>query len=78
MEQDKIKPVLEYLAKQWNEQQKSTSTTSKPVQQKQQQVKDVQQIQDKIEVLHFDQPGDLKGRQSLFLLSPTFCLFICV
>jgi hypothetical protein len=77
MEQDKIKPVLEYLAKQWTEQQKSTSTTSKPVQQKQQQVKDVQQIQDKIEVLHFDQPGDLKGRQSLFLLSLTFCLFIC-
>ncbi len=67
MEQDKIKPVLEYLAKQWTEQQKSTSTTSKPVQQKQQQhVKEVQQIQDKIEILHFDQPGELKGRQSLF------------
>jgi hypothetical protein len=75
MEQDKIKPVLEYLAKQWNEQQKTvttttTTTTAKPVTKKQQ-VKEEEQIQDKIEILHFDQPGDLKGRQSLFLF------FIC-
>jgi len=84
MEQEKIKPVLEYLAKQWNEQQKSTSTTSKPVPQKQQhqqqQGKQNEQIQDKIEVLHFDQPGDLKGRQSLFRFFASFfrvliCLF---
>ena len=76
MEQDKIKPVLEYLAKQWSEQQKSTSTTSKPVlqkQQQQQQAKQNEQIQDKVEVLHFDQPGDIKGRQSLFLY---FCPFL--
>ncbi len=70
MEQDKIKPVLEYLAKQWNEQKKTvtttTTTTAKPVTKKQQ-VKEEEQIQDKIEILHFDQPGDLKGRQSLFV-----------
>ncbi len=78
MEQEKIKPVLEYLAKQWNEQQKSTSTTSKPVPQKQQQQQQGQQneqIQDKIEVLHFDQPGDLKGRQSLFRFFASFVEF---
>jgi hypothetical protein len=46
MEQDKIKPVLEYYAKQ--------------------QTKQNVEIQDKIEILHFDQAGDLKGRQSLF------------
>jgi len=70
MEQDKIKPVLEYLAKQWNEQQKTTTattTTAKPVAQKQK-PKENEQVQDKIEILHFDQPGDLKGRQSLFSL----------
>jgi Leucine-rich repeat (LRR) protein len=66
MEQDKIKPVLEYLAKQWNDQQKTAPTTEKPVVQKQQQkTKESEQIQDKIEILHFDQPGELKGRQSL-------------
>ncbi|UJR11692.1 hypothetical protein I4U23_015873 [Adineta vaga] len=69
MEQDKIKPVLEYLAKQWNEQQKSSSTTAKPTsQQKQQQGKQAEQIvQDKIEILHFDQSEDLKGRQITLL-----------
>ena len=35
MEQDKLKPVLEYLAKQCHEQQKSASTTAKPAQSKQ-------------------------------------------
>ncbi|CAF3925674.1 unnamed protein product [Rotaria sordida] len=68
MEQDKIKAVLEYLAKQWNEQQKSISTTSKSFPQKQQeQLKLNEDIQDKIEILHFDQPGDLKGRQITLL-----------
>jgi hypothetical protein len=66
MEQDKIKPVLEYLAKQRNEQQKSSSTTAKPIPQAKQQTKQNVEIQDKIEILHFDQAGDLKGRQSLF------------
>ncbi len=74
MEQDKIKPVLEYLAKQWNEQQKTTTTTSKPLPQKQQQQD--QQIQDKIQILHFDQPGDLKGRQSLFIFISLLFLLI--
>lgn len=69
MEQDKIKPVIEYLAKQWTEQQKTTTSKSvaqKPSQQQQQQqqAKQPEQVQDKIEVLHFDQPGELKGRQS--------------
>ena len=69
MEQDKIKPVLEYLAKQWTEQHKSSaSTTAKPTQSKQQQqAKQNVEIQDKIEILHFDHTGNLKGRQSLFI-----------
>jgi hypothetical protein len=68
MEQDKIKAVLEYLTKQWNEQQKTAPTTMtiKPVAKKQQE-KQNEQIQDKIEVLHFDQSDDLKGKQSLFV-----------
>ncbi len=67
MEQDKIKPVLEYLSKQWVEQQKASP--SKPVVPKQQpkEKQAEQQIQDKIEILHFDQSDDLKGRQSLFI-----------
>ena len=35
MEQDKLKPVLEYFVKQCHEQQKSASTTAKPAQSKQ-------------------------------------------
>ena len=51
------------------------STTSKPVQQKQQNIKEIQQIQDKIQILHFDQPGDLKGRQSIISLSSYFFVY---
>ncbi|CAF3921600.1 unnamed protein product [Adineta steineri] len=71
MEQDKLKPVLEYLAKQWNEQQKSTTSKpaqkKQPQQQQQQQAEATEQVQNKIEVLHFDQEGDLKGRQITIL-----------
>ncbi|CAM4950946.1 unnamed protein product [Rotaria socialis] len=69
MEQDKFKAVLEYLAKQWNEQQKSitttTTTTSKSLPAKQQELNE--EYQNKIEILHYDQPGDLKGRQITIL-----------
>ena len=34
MQHDKFKAVLEYAAKQWEEQQKSASTTDKPAQSK--------------------------------------------
>lgn len=72
MEQDKLKPVLEYLSKQWNEQQKTTTATttiSKSVTSKSTaQPKKTEEIQDKIEILHFDQPGEFKGRQSLFFI----------
>ena len=64
MEQDKIKAVLEYLGKQWNEQQKNLSKSSQNKSKDQQQ--EEEEIENKIEVLHFDQPGDLKGKQSLF------------
>lgn len=66
MEQDKIKAVLEYLSKQWNEQQKSISIISKNFEEKQESIKKNQENQTKIEILHFDQPGELKGKQSLF------------
>ncbi|CAF3341985.1 unnamed protein product, partial [Rotaria sp. Silwood2] len=73
MEQDKIKAVLEYLSKQWNELEKSTSNLSKTLpqqqqqQQQQQHIKQNEQIQDKIQILHIDQQGDLKGRQITIL-----------
>jgi hypothetical protein len=80
MEQDKIKPVLEYLTKQWNEQQKTAPVKSIPQKQQQQQEKQNEQIiQDKIEILHFDQSDDLKGRQSLFVFLLSFLMnFIVV
>ena len=65
MEQDKIKAVFEYLTKQWNEQQKSAPKSTEDKPNKQQEEEDHDQ-QNKIQILHFDQPGDLKGRQSLF------------
>ena len=62
MEQQKLKAVLEYLAKHWHEQHKSTSTTAKSVQMKSnQERKQSEQVHEKIETLHFDQPGELKG-----------------
>lgn len=71
MEQDKIKAVLEYLTKQWNEQQKTNSSHSKlsqDKQKKQETNQENQELVNKIEILHIDQPGELKGKQSLYLL----------
>ncbi|CAF3572085.1 unnamed protein product [Rotaria sp. Silwood1] len=75
MEQDKIKAVLEYLSKQWQDQQKLISSTTtktkthiiKQQQEQQGEIKSNENIQDKIEILHFDQPGDLKGKQITIL-----------
>ena len=70
MEQEKIKAVLEYLTKQWNEHQKSLPKTS-TLKQNQAAASAAddddhheEQNENKIQILHFDQPGDLKGRQS--------------
>ena len=69
IEQEKIKAVLEYLSKQWTEQQKSSTSASKRSQDNQRPEQDTDQTNqdliNKIEILHLDQPGDLKGRQSL-------------
>lgn len=67
MEQDKIKAVLEYLIKQWNEEQKSHSNKVK-FNEEEKQDESNEESKDKIEILHFDQPGELKGRQSIILL----------
>lgn len=70
MEQDKIKAVLEYLTKQWNELQKSTPKSTEDKTQKSNEDEDDQQEQqNQMQILHFDQPGDLKGRQSSFGIS---------
>jgi formate dehydrogenase maturation protein FdhE len=64
IQQDKLKAVLEYAAKQWEEQQKSASTTAKPAQSKKaKERKKSEQVKDKIKILHFDSSGDFKGRQ---------------
>lgn len=65
MEQDKLKAVLEYLTKQFQEQQKTSPTKS--IQSKQQtnnQQKQQQQVNHKIEISHFDQSQPFKGRLS--------------
>lgn len=72
MEQDKFKAVLEYLTKQFHEQQKSLSpnksTQSKQLtNNNQQQQQQQQKINHKIEISHFDQNQPLKGRQITIL-----------
>ena len=68
IEQDKLKAVLEYVAKQWDEQQKLASTTAKPAQSKKvEERKKTEQVKDKIEILHFDSSWDLKGREITWL-----------
>jgi len=64
MEQDKLKAVLEYLTKQFQEQQKTSPTKS--IQSKQQTNNNQQQqeINHKIQISHFDQSQPFKGRLS--------------
>ena len=67
MEQDKIKLVLEYFAKQSNEHQKSSSTIPKPVQQKQQ-GKPSQRVQDKVRLAKskFQKSGILEKKSGVY------------
>lgn len=65
MEQDKLKAVLEYLTKQFQEQQKTSPT--KPIQSKQP-THNQQQANNKIQISHFDQSQPFKGRLSEIII----------
>lgn len=69
IEQDKVKALLEYLTRQFNEQAKTSTAAPTPPLSKGTASKDNvdQTTKDLIRVLHFDQPGELKGKQITLL-----------
>jgi len=64
-----MKAVLDYLLKQWSEEHKTNSNALPPVMSKQQKKVTTQQPEfvDQIQIMHYDQEGDLKGKQITLL-----------